>query len=114
MSLDELITLIVTPKIKHLIGFDKTDKRLLELADYLNTRYSPDLPWPKVLIAGKLFELEKKSETEITKSLIDKSIENFNKSNPPYQKDLEYFIISIKQIDGVEEYNSDLLAFSEL
>lgn len=114
MTIEDLLTEVTDSKLSHLKGFDKTDCRLKSLAEYLNKKYSPDLIWDPVLIAGKLFELEETANIMITKELIDKSVENFQNSNPPYQKQLEYFIISVKHIDDDDEFNSDLLTFYEL
>lgn len=114
MTIDELFDKYITPKLKNVKNFDPADKRLNELANYLNEQYQPDLMWGTKLIAGKLCELEELTGVTVTKELIDDSIHNYFKSHIPYQKDLEYFIISRKTIDDVEEFSSDLLTFSQM
>lgn len=114
MTLSELFDKYISTKLQHVQYFNPNDTRLNQLADYLNEQYQPDIPWGTKLIAGKLCELEEVSHVTITKELIDNSLANYFASQIPYQKDLEYFIISWKTIENVEEFNSDLLTFSEM
>lgn len=114
MTLDELYDRYITPKLAKVNHFDPADKRLNELANYLNEKYQPDIMWGQKLIAGKLCELEELTNVTITREMIDKSLENYFNSNIPYKKDLEYFIVSRKTLDDVEEFSSDLLTFSAM
>jgi len=114
MDSDLIVQAILNAVVDPKLNFDQKNEDLRKLAIYINQKYQPERKYIEELIMYKLFELQHYLDVNLNNELIDKSIDNYKSTKHDFQKDLQTFIISKKIIDGIEEYSSDLLAFSEL